>query len=77
MHPRLTPFAVGALAAALCLAILWPQQHAADLTWPLRGARQLVAGHNPYTDPAIGRGRAYPADAPLYSPCPRCCWRFP
>ncbi len=66
MYPRLIPLAAGALAAALCLAILWPAGHAADLTWPLRGARQLLDGQNPYTDPTIGRGRAYPSDAPLY-----------
>jgi hypothetical protein len=70
MHPRLFPLAAGALAALLCLAILWPQGHAADLTWPLRGARQLLAGNNPYADPTIGPGRPYPADAVLYYPLP-------
>jgi|SRR6185295_13784288 len=66
----LIPLAAGLLAAALCLAVLWPLGHAADLTWPLRGARQLLAGHNSYADPALGPGRDYPADAPLYYPLP-------
>lgn len=64
----LLPCAAGLAAAALCLAILLPQGHAADLTWPLRGARLLLASQNPYTDPTIGPGNPYPADAPLYYP---------
>jgi hypothetical protein len=70
MHPRLIPLAIGLLAAALCLAMLLPAGHAADLTWPLRGARALLDGQNPYTDPTIGPGRPYPADAVLYYPLP-------
>jgi hypothetical protein len=66
----LLPLAAGLLAALLCLAIALPAGHAADLTWPLRGARQLLDGSNPYTDPTIGPGRPYPADAPLYYPLP-------
>jgi hypothetical protein len=70
MHRCRFPLAAGALAAMLCLAIALPAGHAADLTWPLRGARLLLAGQNPYTDPTIGPGRAYPDDAPLYYPLP-------
>jgi hypothetical protein len=70
MHPRLIPLATGLLAALLCLAVLWPQGHAADLTWPLRGARQLLDGQNPYADPSLARGNPYPSDAPLYYPLP-------
>lgn len=64
------PLAAGLLAALLCLAMLWPAGHAADLTWPLRGARALVAGQNPYADSSLARGNPYPSDAPLYYPLP-------
>lgn len=67
-HPALLPLACGLVAALLCLAILWPVGHAADLTWPLRGSRQLLAGQNPYTDLVIIP--TYPSDAPLYYPLP-------
>lgn len=62
--------ATGILAAALCLAMLLPLGHANDLTWPLRGARALIAGQNPYADPSLARGNPYPSDAPLYYPLP-------
>ena len=70
MPRRLFPLLCGLLAALLCLLILLPQNHAGDLAWSLRGARLLLAHQNPYTDPTIGPGRAYPNDAPLYYPLP-------
>lgn len=68
MHRRFIPLACGALAATLCLAALLPAGHAADLTWPLRGARAVFAGQNPYTDLIVTPH--YPQDAPLYYPLP-------
>jgi len=44
--------------------------HAGDLTWPLRGARLLLAGGNPYADATIGPGHPYPGDQVLYYPLP-------
>ena len=41
---------------------------AADLTWPWRGARALLAGQDPYQ--VIQPTGDYPFDAPLYYPLP-------
>lgn len=70
LRRTLPALCAGLLAAALCLVVLWPQGHAADLTWPLRGAQLLLVGANPYTDPTLGPGHPYPNDAPLYYPLP-------
>lgn len=41
-----------------------------DFTWAWRGARELLAGSNPYRDPSLGFGHPFPSDAPLYYPLP-------
>ncbi len=43
---------------------------AADFTWALRGAQRLLAGENPYDDPALAPYLPYPFDAPLFYPLP-------
>ncbi len=45
-------------------------QNAADFTWLLRGADDLVHGHNPYRHPGLGPGHPYPNTAVLYYPLP-------
>ncbi len=71
------PFAVGVAALVLCAGFALAYQSlvsrgelAADFTWPLRGARRLLAGHNPYDDPALAPFLPYPFDAPLLYPLP-------
>src|SRR5438067_2059985 len=62
---------IGLVSAAVCYARLTAQDiAAADFTWAWRGARLLIAGQNPYTDPALSRANSYPYDAPLYYPLP-------
>ena len=64
----LLPIATGLAMALLCFVAVRP--YAGDLTWALRGARLLLEGQNPYTDPTIGPGLPYPFDAPLRYPVP-------
>lgn len=61
-------YAPAIIAAFVFVLALRGANHAADFTWPLRGARQLLAGDNPYT--ALVVTGTYPADAPLFYPLP-------
>lgn len=69
---------VACVVAALCwLRLVGFDKQAADFTWVWRGARELVAGRNPYRDASIGAGHPYPADAPLYYPLPALVYALP
>src|SRR5689334_5030706 len=69
---------VAVVAGVLCwLRLAGFDKQAADFTWVWRGARELIAGRNPYHDPSIGRGHPYPADAPLYYPLPALLYALP
>lgn len=62
------PLAAALLAAALCYTVVAPQGHANDLTWPLRGARALVAGDNLcYNSNAMSASRGFfvPKEYPM------------
>lgn len=62
---------IGVLSAVFCyVRLIQLDLLAADFTWAWRGARELLAGRNPYQDPTIGSGHPYPSDAPLYYPLP-------
>lgn len=61
----------GLVAGLVCYQALQARgELAADYTWVWRGARELLAGRNPYHDPRLGIGNPYPWNAPLYYPLP-------
>lgn len=73
--PTTLAAAVAVLAAcggfALCYQSLAARgELAADFTWALRGVQRLLAGENPYDDPALAPYLPYPFDAPLFYPLP-------
>lgn len=62
-------FIAGAVAGLLCAHSIRTGT-GGDFTWVWRGARDLLAGHNPYRHPGLGWGHPYPANAPLFYPLP-------
>ena len=62
---------VAVLSAACCYyQLIQLNAEAADFTWSLRGAQQLLAGLNPYHDPTLGPAFPYPHNDPLFYPLP-------
>ncbi len=62
---------VGLVSGMLCYRLLCDRGFlAGDFTWPYRGAERLLAGLDPYHDPALGPGKPYPFENQLPYPMP-------